>query len=396
LLLLLAALARAGDWPQFRGPGGSAVAAETGLPTRWGAGENIRWKADLPGRGLSSPVVARGRVYVTACTGATQERLHVLCVDAASGARRWERQLHATGNTLCNPKTCMAAPTPATDGERVCALFGTGDLACFDADGALLWYRALARDYPGLTNQVGMAASPILWRNLLIVPLETDGEAFALALDKIDGRNRWRTERPRDASWVTPLLVANHGRDEILFQSSREVTAYDPATGRVHWTYAAEGVLPTPPVPSPAAGDGIVVLAGGLALRPRVENKPPEVAWRAEKLRPAYASPLYYRGRIYALNNSAILLNCFDARDGKVLWQQRLRGPFSASPVAADGKVYVVNEEGVTTVFAAGDRPRVLATNTLPEPILATPALADGAIILRSDQHLYCIGGAKE
>src|SRR4051794_3705413 len=133
LSLLLANPVYAADWPQFRGPGGTAVSEETGLPTRWGPQENIRWQVELPGRGLSSPVVSRGNVYVTACTGSLQDRLHVLCFDAATGKKRWERQLQATGNTLCHPKTSTAAATPAADGERVYALFATGDLVCFDA-----------------------------------------------------------------------------------------------------------------------------------------------------------------------------------------------------------------------------------------------------------------------
>jgi outer membrane protein assembly factor BamB len=186
------------------------------------------------------------------------------------------------------------------------------------------------------------------------------------------------------------------GRDEVLFQSSREATAYDPASGHKLWTYAGKGVFPDPSVPSPAAGDGLVVLAGGVALRPGRGEAPPEVAWKARKLRPAYASPLYYEGRVYAVNNSAVVLNCFDGRSGKVLWQQRVKGPFSASPVAADGKVYLVNEEGITTVVRAGGRPEILSVNELGEGVLATPALADGAIFLRSDRHLYRISIKKQ
>jgi outer membrane protein assembly factor BamB len=394
-VLLWACPGRTEDWPQFRGPGGSAVSEERRLPVRWGPKENIRWKVDLPGRGLSSPVIARRRVYVTACTGPLQDRLHVLCFDAATGKRMWERQLHATGNTLCHPKTNMAAPTPVTDGECVYALFATGDLACFSADGDLLWYRALARDYPRLTNQVGMAASPVLWKDVLLVPLETADESCALGLDRHTGRNRWKVERPRAINWVTPLVITNRGRAEAVFQSEHDGTAYAPASGRRLWTLSGEGIFPLPPVPSPAAADGLIVLGGGVALRPGPGQEAPEVMWKARKLRPAYSSPLYYRGRVYAVNNSAIVFNCFDARDGKVVWQERLQGPFAASPVAADGKIYLVNESGVTTVFRAGDRPEILSRNELGETILATPALADGAIYVRSDQHLYCIAARK-
>jgi outer membrane protein assembly factor BamB len=390
-LLLLASPLRADDWSQFRGPGGTGISAETGLPTRWGPDRNVRWKAPLPGRGVSSPVVARGRVFVTACTGVRQDRLHVLCLDAATGKKRWERQFWATGNTLCHPKTCMAAPTPVTDGERVCALFGSGDLVCLDADGNLLWYRALARDYPQLTNQVGMAASPVLWRDVLLLAVETPGDSFAAGLDWYTGRNRWKVERPREVNWVTPLVVSDHSRAQAVFISSGEVTAYDPRTGRQCWSYTADGLSPTPSVPSAAAGERLVVTGGGVALRPGARGGEPAVAWKSDKLRPAYASPLYYRGQLFAVGNAATLLDCFDMKTGEVRWQHRVRGPFSASPVAGDGKVYLVNEDGVTTVLRPGPRPRVVATNAIGEGVLATPAISGGALFLRSDRHLYCV-----
>jgi outer membrane protein assembly factor BamB len=390
---LLAGVARGGDWPQFRGPGGTGVSDESGLPAKWGPAEHVRWKAELPGRGASAPVVARGRAYVTACTGPRQERLHVLCFDAATGKRLWERQFWATGNTLCHPKTNMAAPTPATDGEAVYALFGTGDLVALGRDGDLLWCRALARDYPQITNQVGMAASPVLWRDVLLVPLETTGESFAAGLDAHTGRNRWKVARPKDTNWVTPLVLDDRGRPEALFLSANLLTAYDPATGRELWAHAEEGLSPTPSVPSPTACGGLIVTGGGVALRPPAPkaSEGAAVAWKSNKLRPAYASPLYYRGRLYAVNNTATLLNCFDPKTGEVLWRQRVKGPFSASPVASDGKVYLVNEDGLTTVVADGPRGRVLGTNPLGEPVLATPAISGGALFLRSERQLFCI-----
>jgi outer membrane protein assembly factor BamB len=371
------------------------VAEDAGLPAAWDGrdGTNVRWKADLPGRGVSSPVVAGGRVYVTACSGARQGRLHVLCFDAATGRRLWERQLEATGNTLCHPKTCMAAPTPAANGGRVYALFGSGDLACLGATGDLLWYRALARDYPQLTNQVGMAASPVVCGDVLLVPMETPGESFAAGLDAGTGRNRWKVPRPHDVNWATPLVVDDHGRTEALFLSANLLTAYDPRTGRECWSYRAEGLSPTPSVPSPAAGEGLVVTGNGVALRPGTGPEGPKVAWKSNRLRPAYATPLCYGGRLYAVSSTATLLQCFDLADGKLLWQERVWGPFSASPVAAAGKLYLVNEEGVTTVVRAGPRGRVLGTSPLGEEVLATPAVSGGALFLRSDRHLYCIAG---
>jgi outer membrane protein assembly factor BamB len=281
-------------------------------------------------------------------------------------------------------------------------LFATGDLACLDRDGNLLWYRSLVSDYRDITNQVGLAASPILWKDLLIVPMENVGESFAAGLDKLTGQNRWKVERPRDINWPTPLLLGRAGRIEVLFQAPQELAAYDPANGRKLWTYSGPGMSA---VPSLVAADGLVVLSGGVALRPpqpslnpakqpaegKSSKAEPYVVWKSLKLRPAYASPLYYQGLLYAINNSSILLNCADVHTGRVIWQQRVKGPFSASPVAADNKIYLVNEDGLTTVLRPGKPPQMLSTNDLGEPMLATPAIAEGAIYLRSDRHLYCI-----
>lgn len=390
LALALLPLALAADWPQFRGPQGSAVSPEKGLPARWSQTENLRWKAELPGRGLSNPVVAGGRVYVTASSGYQQRRLHVLCFDPATGKQLWERQFWATGNTACHPKTCMAAPTPAADAQHVYALFATGDLVALDADGNLVWYRSLVGDYPDITNQVGMAASPVLAGDVLLVPMENAGHSFAAGIDRRTGQNRWKVDRPRDINWTTPALRTVGDGLEALFQTSRELTALDPRTGQVRWTYSGEGPAS---IPSPvAAGD--LVVTNGTVLRPGKEPTTPEVAWTSPRIRSSYATPLYHEGKIYSINSAGVL-TCVQAADGKSVWQERLKGPFSASPVIADGKLYAVNEEGLTSVVALGPEPRVLGTNALGETMLATPALANGALYLRSDKHLYCIAEKK-
>lgn len=384
--LFVLTLSAPADWPQFRGPDGAGVADGNDLPVKWSKDENIRWKAALPGKGLSSPVVAGGKVFLTSCSAYQESRLHVLCFEAATGKQLWERQFWSTGSTTCHPKTNMAAPTPVTDGKSVYTLFATGDLAAFDADGNLLWYRALARDYPQITNQVGMAASPALFEDILLVPMENAGDSFAAGIDTRTGKNRWKVERPRDINWTTPLVVRQPGRIEALFMSPKGLTAYDPGTGRERWSYRGTGVSP---IPSLAQGAGLVVLPGGVALKPAGDNV--ATAWTSSKLRAGTGSPLCYRGRVYTVNNAGNILSCFDLKDGKSLWQERIQGPVSASPVAADGKLYVVNEEGATTVMAVDNEPKILTINPLAEPMLATPAIAGSALYLRSDQHLYCI-----
>lgn len=393
-LLTAAASVEAGDWPQFRGPGGRGISTETGLPAHWSATENVRWKAALPGRGVSSPVVVDGRVYVTACSGAAEDRLHVLAFDSASGRQLWARQFWATGTTTCHPKTCMAAPTPVAVGGRIYALFASGDLFCLDAAGLLVWCRSLAHDYPAITNHIGMASSPVLVGEVLVVPMENPGESFVAGIDANTGRNRWKIARPRDNSWTTPLVWAREGRTELVLQSGSKLSAHDPRTGREHWSWSGQELAK---IVSPAAGPGVVLAATReelLAVRPGAGGATTaEVAWRSPKLRPTTATPLVYHDHVYAVNAAGVLSRA-DAGTGKILWQQRVKGPFSASPVMTKDRLYLVNEDGVTTVVQISAAPRVIGTNAVGETILATPALGDGALFLRSDAHLFRVGDA--
>jgi outer membrane protein assembly factor BamB len=390
--LLAASFLNAEDAPQFRGAGGLGVSNEKNLPVKWSAKEGLRWKAELPGRGLSNPVIANGRVYVTATAAYQQKRQVVLCFDIKTGKKLWERQVWGTGSTLCHPKTNMAAPTPVTDGERVYALFATGDFACYDKDGDLVWYRSLVGDYPTIGNNVGMAASPTIWNDLILVPMENVGESFAAAIDKNTGENRWRTPRPRGINWVTPVVIGSGADAEVLFQGSDGLVAYDVTTGKKKW-YAAD--IKVTAYASLTASDGVIYAPSEKfsAVRPGKEKA--EVLWQSLKLRPGYCSPIAHQGHVYVVLGNGIV-NCADAKTGDIVWTHRIDGPFAASPLLANGKLYVVNEKGVTVVLDVTTKePTVLGTNEINDTILASPVAADGAIFLRSDGMLYCVGKKK-
>ena len=379
------------DWPQFRGPGGTGVSAAKKIPVHWSETENLRWKARLPGKGLSNPVIAGGRVYVTACSGFLQNRLHLLCFDVKSGEKLWERQLWATGNTTCHPKTNMAAPTPATDGERVYALFATADLVCFDRDGHLLWYRALAKEYASVTNQVGMAASLVLHENCLIVPLENAGkDSFLTALDSKSGKELWTVKRPREINWTTPLIHANGSQLHVIFLSSNGLTAYDLLTGKMQWAIPEKQGST---MPSPIAAQGMIVSPSSTfgVYRPETGKTDTAPVWKSTRLRLGYCTPLVHGGDLYTLTSGGIL-SCWDYSTGQQKWQLRLKGPFAASPILIDGKVYTLNEEGMVQIVQPGREPKLLASNKLPgSNFLATPAVANEALFLRSDDWIYCI-----
>lgn len=391
LLLTVALTSHAADWTQFRGPLGNGISAETTLPATLDAARDIAWKIALPGRGLSSPIVIGDRIIVTSSSGARQDRLHVLCFNAADGSKRWERTFRATGRTMCHEKTSVAAPTPVSDGTRIFALYSSNDLLCLDLDGNLLWLRGLARDYPNASNSLGMSSSPVYADGTVVVQIENDSESFAAGIDAITGVNRWKMDRPKSANWTSPVLLKGiNGQTLAGLQSSKGFLAVAPATGQIVWDYS-EGAST---IPSCAvSGDVIYVPSNGLtAIQPAPEGQTPKQLWRNNQLRPGTASPLVLGQHVYTLNEAGVL-SCGSITNGARLWQLRLKGPFSATPVAAGQRLYLVNEKGLTQVVDP-TKPEGELVSELPlgETVLGTPSLSGGAIYIRSDGHLWKLG----
>ena len=382
---LLALLNVAADWPGFRGTG-TGASAEKNLPTGFSETSGLRWKAALPGRGVSGVVTQGSRVYVTASSGTRDDRLHVLCFDAATGAQLWQRQLAATGSTAAHPDTCMAAPTPVADATGVYALFASGDVAAFDADGTLRWYRSLVGDYPTITNQVGMASSPVLADGKLIVPMDNVGESFLAALDLRTGRNLWKTPRSKEVNWATPAVrTLADGTSEVLFPG-RDLAVYDAATGAKKWSAKLPGGIASPTV----AGDLLLTPGGGVSASKFGAGGVTEL-WKSPRLQTGMSSPVVYEGKVYGVTSAGLLL-CVDAATGKVDWDFRVKGKFTASPVAADGKLYLFNEEGKLLAIKLGAEPELIAESVTGERGQATPAVSGGAIFLRGDKSLFCVG----
>lgn len=378
------------DWRQFRGDATTAVAADTGLSGD-PAQPAVQWSAELPGRGLSSPIIVGQQVIVTACSGYRQDRLHVLSFDANDGRLQWERQFWATGRTASHPKTCNAAPTPASDGQRIFAFFSSNDVACLDLAGNLLWYRGLSFDYPNAGNSLGMSSSLVTADGTVVAMVENDADSFTAGLDVTTGADRWRLERPRAANWTSPALWTAGGETLVLLQSSKGVSAVDPESGRTVWQYA-DGAST---IPSLVAVDGLAFVPshGITAIRPG--STTPEVAeivWQEGSLSPGTASPIAHDGSIFILSNPNVLTRA-SATDGKVEWKTRLTGNFSGSPVIAGKLLYAFNEDGTGHVVDIADEGKTIATIDLSETVLCTPALDGGALFIRSDGHLWRIAG---
>jgi outer membrane protein assembly factor BamB len=391
MLLLTGGTLHGADWPQFRGLLCNGVSDESAVPTTLDTNKDLAWKADLPGRGLSSPIIIGDRVFVTCCSGSKQQRLHVICFLATDGSKLWERQFWATGRTMCQSKTCVAAPTPASDGKRIVAIFSSNDTVCLDLEGNLMWFRGLGRDYPNASDSIGMSSSLLIASGVVIAQVESDSDAFTAGLELDTGVNRWKIARPHKANWTSPILLNSGGRELVALLSSSGVAAIEPATGKVVWDFSGSGSS----IPSGAASGGVLFVPssrGLKALQLDASGEKPKQLWQSSRLRTGTASPLILGEKVFTLSDGGIL-TCGAAATGERLWQLRLKGPFSATPVAVGHFLYCVSETGVTQVVdASKPEGEVVSELDLGETILSTPSLSRGAIYFRSDAHLWKIG----
>ena len=396
LPVLFACLATAcftgADWLQFRGNDANGVAAS---PVDPALVDKVAWKAPLPGRGLSGPTVVGNQVVLSCSSGFNDDRLHVLSFDADTGEQQWSRQFWATGRTQCHKKMCVATPQVASDGERLFAFYSSNDLICLDLAGNLLWYRGLGLDFPNASNSLGMSSSPVLSGDTVIVQVESDAEAFSMGLDVATGVTRWKIDRPRGSNWTSPAILrkAEKGRDLVLLQSGKGLAAVRPDTGETVWEYE-EGASR---IPSSLAEGGLIFLpAGGLtALRPVPGGSTPELLWQDNRFSPSTASPVAIGGRVYVSNRAGVV-SAVNATTGNLDWRVRLTGPFTATPIAAGDYLYFVSEKGMLQVVEAGKEKGSIAVEfDLQETILGTPAVVDGALYVRSDAHLWKLGGSK-
>jgi outer membrane protein assembly factor BamB len=294
----------------------------------------------------------------------------------------------------------LATPTPVTDGERIFAWFGTGQLVALDMRGQVVWSKHLGEEYSPFDINWGHGSSPTRYKDLLILLCDHASASYLVALEARTGRPRWKVDRGKGrASYSTPLVVPGPKGDELLVNSSERIDAYDPNTGELLWH--ADAPRQTP-VPSAVFHDGMIYLTRGyrnspfLAIRPggRGDVSSSHVVWRAPGGGSYAASLVAYDGLLY-LTNDVGVLTCADMKTGERVWQTRLDGVFFASPVAADGKIYFPSQTGETIVVKAGRTPAILARNQLGERLVASPAISDGQIFLRSDARLFAIAKGR-
>ena len=443
------------DWPQFRGAGAAGIADASRLPAEWSTAKNVAWATAIAGRGWSSPIVWRDRVFVTSAVssgsfkqpstgifgndyvaelmkqGLPVEEVNrrviardielttevdevsyvVAAIETRTGTIVWQQEAHR-GKPFGgrHRKNTYASETPATDGERLYVSFGGNvGLFCYAMDGTLLW----TRRWPPqpIYLDFGTASSPVVHDGRVYQLHDTEAESFLTALDARTGEVIWTANRTAfdaraKSGWATPFIWETPSRTEIVTVGKGMVVSYG-LDGRELWRLRGM----TQATPTPVAGGGQLYVGSGSqgeANRPLFAIKPGAtgdislaagetsgafVAWFQPRASGYITSPLYYRGRVYAINDNGIM-QVFDAASGKELFKARVGGvgnTFSSSPFASDGRIYAVTEDGVTVIFAAGGEYRELARNSLDEMSLASPAADASSLFIRTQTKLYRI-----
>ena len=406
LLFMTFAVARADNWPQWRGPSLNGVSNEKNLPVKWTTEENILWQVPMPGYSGSTPIIWRDRIFLNVADG---DNLSLWCLNKSNGAVLWKKPL-GSGNVKMR-KQNMSSPSPVTDGRSVYVMTGTGILKGFDFAGKELWSRDIQKDYGQFGLQWGYASSPLLHEDSLYVQvlhgMKTDDPSYVMRIDKKNGKTLWKVDRPTSAirespdSYTTPALLRYGKTTEIVITGGDCVTGHDPANGKELWR--ANGLNPNNDpsyriVASPIIFDDIIYaptrIKPLLALKAggRGDITSSHVLWSTSN-GPDVPTPVTDGKFFYIVNDRGIIW-CLDGKTGKEIYgPERIKtGTYSSSPVLADGKIYVTDEDGLTTVIKAGPKFEVLAENPLNDYCLSSPAISGGQIFIRTAQNLYCIG----
>ncbi len=394
-LLLAAAPVAADDWPQFRGPGGLGRSGEKDFPAEWSATKNLRWRLALPGPGNSSPIVSKGKVFVTASESGGRKRT-LLCADRADGKLLWSRSVDCPAEPTHgdNPQ---CGSTPCADGERVIVWHSSGGLHAYGFDGAPLWSRDLGK----FAHMWGYGASPVLHDGRVLLNAGPGARTFLTALDAKTGKTLWQQDEPGGdekkwlGSWCTPRVAKIGGADQVIVAWPGRVKGYEPATGKLLWTVEGLGQL--------AYAD--VVIAGDLAVATgedeagdclglRLGAAPTRLWARPRALEVGTGAVV--DGRLWTIDNGGIV-RCTDMESGKEVHKERApKGAAWSSLIQAAGRIYATSRSGETIVFSPDPAGiKVLAVNALGEPSNATPAFSDGEIFLRTSAALYAIGAGR-
>ena len=402
LITLLLQAASAQDWTRFRGPNGTGVSNAKSIPTSW-TEKDYNWKMELPGRGHSSPVVWKEKMFLTSADLKAKER-YLLCYDVRTGKELWKKTWPYTLYKV-HKQNGHATSTPAVDDKFVYVLWQSRSenfLEAVSHEGESKWKIELGSH----KSPQGPATSPIVFAETVLLANDHDGESFLLAVDRMTGKERWKIPRSGDRTcYATPCIHLTETRapEAIFVHCYQGIWGVDLETGKKNWEIDVFGRFKQRACASPVlAGDLVIGVSGFttaeknvVAVRPtQNENKVSvQEVYRITKQAPHIPTPVVFNNRLFLWTDRGIV-SSFDVLNGKLIWQKRVGGNFSGSPICVNGVLYAISQEGDVVVISTSDEYQLLSKISLGELSRSTPAVSGGVMFLRTESHLYSLGGS--
>jgi len=407
LLLAIAASAEE-NWPHWRGAQDEGSVESGNYPVKW-EGEKVLWKAPLPGKGCSTPIVWKHQIYVTAPVEGVDA---VLAFDW-QGKQVWKKPF-GKENSGRHRNGSGSNASPATDGKAAFVYFKSGTFAALELDGKLRWKTNLVEAFGPDTLYWDHGSSPVLTEKNVIMTRMCQGESWIAAFDKATGQIKWKVPRNYETAiegehgYGTPLLVKCQGKETLLVWGGEHVTLHDLADGKVIWSdgeFSQEAGSNWPTVASPVVANDIAIIAYGRADKnlPKLYGirvganggKGGERIWKREDVGTFVPTPAVYKGKVYILRDRGEL-ECIEPQTGKTIWKDALpkaSANFYSSPVIAGGSLYAAREDG--TIFVGKletGKFELLAENKMGEKIIASPVPVEGRLLIRGEKNLFCVG----
>lgn len=395
------------NWPQWRGPGDNGSINGGKFATAWSP-DDVLWKAPLPGKGCSTPIVWDQHIFLTA---PTDGRDAVLAFDR-SGKELWktafgkeDKGKHRNGSG--------SNASPVTDGSGVFVYFKSGTLAAVNFDGTIRWQTNLVERYGPDSLFWDHGTSPVLTNNSVIMARMHNGESWLAAFDKKTGELQWKVARnyetptEGDHGYTTPVVIQHQGREAILVWGAEHVTVHAPEDGQVIWScgdFNPEAKALWPAIATPVIVGDIAVIASGRNDRglPRLHGirlggagdvTKTHRVWNRDDVGTFVPTPAAYEGRIYLVRDRGEV-QCIDPASGKTIWSDAFpkgRASFYASPLIAGGNLYAAREDGTIFVASIGDQFELLAENDMREPVIASLVPTENRLLIRGEDHLFCV-----
>lgn len=408
LALSLVTILSAEDWPSWRGPSHNGSRGGENYPTRWSP-ETAAWKVKLPGKGASSPVVWRDRIFVTT----PDQGLDATMAFDLDGQPVWRTEIGTERKAKHKTLGTSSNASPVTDGTGVFVYFKSGNLAALEMDGTIRWKRNLAEEFGPQELYWDQGSSPVIIGDLLILPRLHGGDSWVAGFEKSTGEIRWKTPRnyevppENDNGYTTPVPVRHGDRDAILIWCSDHLTTYAANDGSLLWSsggFNPGGNKLWPPIATPVVSGDIALVPVGRDDRMQAEVHAVRLGgegdvtathrlWDRDDFGVFVSSPIEYEGRVYLLRHKGKLV-CLDPATGEPFWTVQLprdNAPYYASPVIAGGIVYAAREDGMVFSGRVSEKFELLGENPMGEQILATPVPFDGRLLIRTSESLYCI-----